>query len=170
MKTSPNHHPWRTSLPPRSVPWTLTTSESLGLWWPHCVAWAGRPEPRAAVAVPDLWLCYYCVLEFLQPRAPWRIPALSLGRINQTAEEISKMLGTSCVIVSPRPPGTGSLLFAARGRRKLIKGRGWGEAAAGTSVPWLVLPHDNVPSFLTKTVITLGPLMCSQRSRRSEPS
>lgn len=80
------------------------------------------------------------------------------------------MLGTSCVIVSPRPPGTGSLLSAARGRRKLIKGGGWGEAAAGTSVPWLVLPRYNVPSFLTKTVITLGPLMRSQRSRRSEPS
>lgn len=80
------------------------------------------------------------------------------------------MLGTSCVTVSPRPPGTGGLLFAARGRRRLLKGRGWGGGAAGTSVPWLVLPYDNVPSFLTKTVITLGPLMCGQRSCRSEPS
>ena len=70
------------------------------------------------------------------------------------------MLGTSCVTVSPRPPGTGGLLFAAEGRRKLIKG----------SVPWLVLPYDNVPSFLIKTVIAMGPLMCGQHSRRSEPS
>lgn len=145
---------------PPSVPWTLTTSESLGLLWPHCVAWAGRLGPGAAVAGPDLWLCYYRVLEFLQPLAPWRTPVLSLGRISQTAEETSKMLGTSCVTVSPRPPGTGGLLFAAGGRRKLIKG----------SVPWLVLPYDNVPSFLSKTVITLGPLMCGQHSRRSEPS
>ena len=111
---------------PPSVPWTLTTSESLGLLWPHCVAWAGRPGPGAAVAGPDLWLCYYRVLEFLQPRAPWRTPVLSLGRISQTAEETSKMLGTSCVTVSPWPPGTGGLLFAARGRRRLLKGRGWG--------------------------------------------
>lgn len=169
QRQPPPEPPWGTSLMPPSVPWTLTASESLGLLWPHCVAWAGRPGPGAAVAGPDLWLCYYCVLEFLQPRAPWRTPVLSLGRISQTAEETSKMLGTSCVTVSPRPPGTGGLLFAARGRRKLIKGRGWG-GAAGTSVPWLVLPYDNVPSFLTKTVITLGPLMCSQRSRRSEPS
>lgn len=36
-------------------------------------------------------------------------------------------------------------------------------------MPWFVLPNDNVPSFLTKTVITMGPLMCSQRSRRSKP-
>lgn len=44
-----------------------------------------------------------------------------------------------------------------------------GRPAAGTSVPWFVLPHDNVPGFLTKTVITVGSLMCSQRSRWSEP-
>lgn len=64
---------------------------------------------------PDLWLCYYCVLEFLQPRTPWRIPALSLGRISQTMEEISKMLGTSCVTVSPRPPGTGAFCLQPEG-------------------------------------------------------
>lgn len=118
---------------------------------------------------PDLWLCYYCVLEFSQPRAPWRIPELSLGRISQTMEEISKMLGTSCVTVSPRPPGTGGLLFAARGRRKLIKGRSWGEAGSRHLCACVVLPRDNVPSFLTKTVITEGPLMCSQCSRWREP-
>lgn len=118
---------------------------------------------------PDLWLCYYCVLEFSQPRAPWRIPELSLGRISQTMEEISKMLGTSCVTVSPRPPGTGGLLFAARGRRKLIKGRSRGEAGSRHLWAWVVLPHDNVPSFLTKTVITEGPLMCGQCSRWTEP-
>lgn len=34
-----------------------------------------------------------------------------------------------------------------------------GRPAAGTSVPWFVLPPDNVPGFLTKTVITVDPLM-----------
>lgn len=123
---------WTASLGPRSVAWPPTTSDSLGLPRPHRAAWAGRPRSGAAVAGRDLWLCYYCVLEFLQPRAPWRIPVLSLGHISQTAEETSKMLGTSCVTVSPRPPGTGGLLFAARGRRKLIKGRAGGGPALST--------------------------------------
>lgn len=84
------------------------------------------------------------------------------------------MLGTSCVIASPpphRPPGTGGLLFAARGRRKLIKGRswGWGGRQPAPLVPRFVLPRDNVPSFLTTTVITVGPLTCSQGPGWSEP-
>lgn len=83
--------------------WILTTLNS---WTSHDrTVW---PAPDALnerrCGSPDLWLCYYCVLEFLQPCAPWRIPALSLGRISQTAEEISKMLGTSCVRASPPGP------------------------------------------------------------------
>lgn len=134
---------------PGQVAWLgiLATSEPLGFpgltVWPELAALGENRRGR-----PDLRLCYYRAVEFSQPHAPWRIPALSLGHISQATEEISKMLGTSCVPLSPRPPGTGGLLFAARGRKKLIKGRSWGrgEASSRHLCACFVLPQDNVPA------------------------
>ena len=74
-----------------------------------------------------------------------------------------------CHGVSPAPRYRRPFV-CSQGVVETANGQGLGGGAAGTSVPWLVLPYDNVPSFLTKTVITLGPLMCGQRSCRSEPS
>lgn len=161
---------------------TKKTSPDLDLWKAlHCLgfwlllsSWASPghtvwPELDAlrenCRGRPDLWLCYYCVLEFLQPHAPWRIPALSLGHISQTTEEISKMLGTSCVTVSPPAPRYRGPFVCSQREEETDKGQELGvegEASSRHLCAWFVLPQDNVPSFLTKTVITVGPVMCGQ--------
>lgn len=117
-------------------------------------------------------LLLLCFGVFTAPRSLENPSAFSRTYQSDGGGNIQNAGNILCHSVPPSPP-------APRYRRPFVRSQREEETDKGQEpgggrqpaplVPWSVLPRDNVPGFLTKTVITVGPLMCSQSSGWSEP-
>lgn len=106
-------------------------------------------------------LLLLCFGVFTAPRSLENPSALSRTYQSDGGGNIQNAGNILCHSVSPAPRYWRPFV-RSQGEEETDKGQGWGRAC-------FVHPHDNVPSFLTKTVIAVGPLMCSQRSRQCKP-
>ena len=119
-------------------------------------------------------LLLLCFGVFTAPRSLENPSAFSRTYQSDGGGNIQNAGNILCHSVPPSPP-------APRYRRPFVCSQREEETDKGQElgvgggrqpaplVPRFVRPRDNVPSFLTTTVITVGPLTCSQGPGWSEP-